>query len=430
MKKKLLLLAILSASFLYAQSQTKVAPDCSLGSITFSGTGSSASFDNRPNSQNNGIPCTLWSLEWSAQAAVTSLTINIQGAPDSNGTAGTFATLATATTFPAGKVLWQSSSSYSPWMKVNVSAVGAAGTINATLNGWRDNAGSISAVSSSGCPNPCPVIENQPANSTATWTSATALNTTLQITMAGFSGIGLTYIQSGVLTQGTIAFEASADNSSWIPIGVAPIGGTSSLPTAYPLTNGSNAFQMYTGGISFFRIRLSVVILGAGSATFFLAPSVISPEFAAVVGQSTASNLQAQVQGVLAAGQSPNFPPVPTAVLDGAGKILTPADCTLNKNFDTSSAGDTLLVAGSGGQSLRVCKLSFQDVAGGNTEHLDQGTGATCGTGTASLWMTYVAVAATAEDFVWPLVLTTSNSVCINLANATRVTGAITYALY
>ena len=158
MKTKLLILLIVSASSLFGQSQTKVAPDCSLGSISFSGTGSSSNFDNRVTSQNNGVPCTLWSLEWYAESGVTSLTINIQGAPDSNGMPGAFSTLAMGSTFPNGKLNWQSSSSYSPWMRVNISAVGAAGTINATLNGWRDNAASIGGGgASSGCPNPCPV---------------------------------------------------------------------------------------------------------------------------------------------------------------------------------------------------------------------------------------------------------------------------------
>jgi hypothetical protein len=142
--KNLLLFLILPFG-LFAQSQTKVAPDCTLGpgTINFSTTGSSDPFDNRPTSANSGIPCTNWTLEWSAQSAVTSLTINIQGAPDNNGSPGSYSTFATATTFPAGKLNFTSKTLYFPWVRVNVSAVGAGGLITGILNGFRENSDTI-----------------------------------------------------------------------------------------------------------------------------------------------------------------------------------------------------------------------------------------------------------------------------------------------
>jgi hypothetical protein len=161
---KLLLGLLFATALLFAQQQTKIAPDCTLGNLSFSGVANSNSFDNRPASSNTGIPCTLWTLDWSAQASVTSVTMEIEGAPDTAGAPGTFVVLASGATFPSGKVNFSSSTAYYPWMRVRVNAAGGTGNISATLSGWRDNAGSIGGGGGggSGCPGttgtPCVVV--------------------------------------------------------------------------------------------------------------------------------------------------------------------------------------------------------------------------------------------------------------------------------
>lgn len=165
-----ILLALLVAVPLLAQApQTKVSPDCVLGA-SFTSTGNSGNFDNRSvSSSNGGTPCTLWALMWYAENAVTSLTINIEGAPDSSGSPGSYSSLANATTFPSGKLDYPSSlpsTAYYPWMRITVSAIGSAGLINAALLGWREDQASIASGGggSSGCPGtlttPCVVSGN------------------------------------------------------------------------------------------------------------------------------------------------------------------------------------------------------------------------------------------------------------------------------
>jgi hypothetical protein len=144
MKLKLAILSLFASAFCYGQTQTKISPDCSLGNLSFSGVSNSIGFDNRPQSSQTGIPCSLWSLVWSAEASVTSLTIEIQGAPDANGVPGSYSSIASGSTFASGKANFSSSTSYYPWMRVSVTAVGGSGNITAILNGWRDNASSIS----------------------------------------------------------------------------------------------------------------------------------------------------------------------------------------------------------------------------------------------------------------------------------------------
>jgi hypothetical protein len=158
---KILIVLCLALSA-FAQTQTKVSPDCTLGpsAVSFTTTGNSIAYDNRPVSSNTGIPCANWSLVWSAEAAVTSLTIKIEAAPDSNGTPGTFTSIASGSTFPSGKVDIATATGYYPWIRVSVTAVGSPGAITGILNGWRDNADTIGGGGGGGggCTAPCVVI--------------------------------------------------------------------------------------------------------------------------------------------------------------------------------------------------------------------------------------------------------------------------------
>jgi hypothetical protein len=129
----------------------RVAPDITLENIVLSGVSNSKSLDNRPPSNaHHGTPCTLFTLDWSADSSVVSLTIVIQGAPDNAGVPGTFATIASSSVFPSGKLNYYSATKYYPWMRVAVTATGGAGKIAATLMGWHDDAAAIVLSQSGG----------------------------------------------------------------------------------------------------------------------------------------------------------------------------------------------------------------------------------------------------------------------------------------
>lgn len=186
---KKLALGLLLTFPLFAQPQQRLAPDCAIGQA-FAGTGNSANYDNRAQqSVNAATPCTIWALVWYAQSAVTSLTINIEGAADSNGTPGSFSSLSSATTFPSGILKYPASSSstaYSPWMRITVSAVGASGAIYAVMYGWREDQASINGGGSgSGCPGTdvTPCVVDGP-------TSSGSAPTTPPVYTAGLDGNG------------------------------------------------------------------------------------------------------------------------------------------------------------------------------------------------------------------------------------------------
>jgi hypothetical protein len=158
MKKLLLILLFIPA--LCAQ-QTRIQPDCTLGSVVLNGAAlTSGNFDNRPNSVNTGPPCTFWSLSYSAQPTVTSTTtIQIREAPDNNGSPGPFTSIAAASTLPSANVNFSTGTDYYPWIQVHLSAYSGSGNIAATLNGYRNNPGSGSGGGGGGgCTAPCVVI--------------------------------------------------------------------------------------------------------------------------------------------------------------------------------------------------------------------------------------------------------------------------------
>ena len=261
--KQLICLAVLSFP-LFAQS-TKVTPDCTLGA-SFTTTGSSSDYDNRSgNSANSGPPCTLWALTWSAQSAVTSLTINIEGAPDSNGTPGSFASLTSAATFPSGKVTYDmtGAGSYSPWMRITVSAVGAGGAINAVLNGWREDPASIGGGGgSSTTTNNC-----DPSTSTLAVTTATITLSSSGLTqiVAASSGHKILVCSMGVSFQSGVNFQLETGTGSNCGTGTAALTGTLAYITGLALDSTASILTPVSVAVC---VNLGSSVTGGGWVTY------------------------------------------------------------------------------------------------------------------------------------------------------------------
>lgn len=116
-------------SLLLLFSGLALAQDCS---ITLSGrtaTGPTPAFDNR------GIGCLNWTLEYFAQG-FTAVSVQLEGAPDANGTPGTFAAIAGIALNSA----LQGSSDYTgfyPWVRLNVTALTGTGSLGALAFGQK-----------------------------------------------------------------------------------------------------------------------------------------------------------------------------------------------------------------------------------------------------------------------------------------------------
>lgn len=104
---------------------------------------------------------------------------------------------------------------------------------------------------------------------TATWTSATTLNTALTINTNTLGCIAVTVVTAGSMSAGVLTFEAY-DGAAWIPVRIGRFdinqsNATFSLPSAvagtyYPWGDAISPYSQY-------RVRLSTAIVGGGSAS-------------------------------------------------------------------------------------------------------------------------------------------------------------------
>jgi hypothetical protein len=209
----LLIFGVLAQSQnLRAQSQTKVAPDCAITMQARTGTGTSAIFDNRPQSSATGIPCTEWALVASATTANVSFTVQAESAQD-NGAANcagcTFALFGVARTTPGVTLV---KNTYGDYLRINLSAINT-GTVSAILYGWRDNPSSIAgsgAVTGTGV-----------APQVTVWTGPTTIggfatltfNSAQQAASIGTGQIGLSALGVVPKASGTLAGTTTVNSS-------------------------------------------------------------------------------------------------------------------------------------------------------------------------------------------------------------------------
>ena len=159
-------------------------------------------------------------------------------------------------------------------------------SIITTLGSPLQNGGSVVAqIGSSGLGStgtPITMADAYQAPTTATWTSATALNTVVFQMTAGYDGTGVTLIGTGVLSGGAITFEIF-DGSSWLPAKINRLNtyqGDATFALTGITSGGTQAWQADVAPFSQFRVRLSTVITGAGSVLVTLVSSsatVIGP---------------------------------------------------------------------------------------------------------------------------------------------------------
>lgn len=116
------------------------------------------------------------------------------------------------------------------------------------------------------------------SNTTTTWTSATDADTVLKIDVSNYAGALITYTKTGTVSAGTIVFEFSDDDeTTWRAIEATNVASFAAA-TSYTLTTASAAWIVNCPGATDFRVRLSVQISGAGSASLRIANlAVVTP---------------------------------------------------------------------------------------------------------------------------------------------------------
>lgn len=111
--------------------------------------------------------------------------------------------------------------------------------------------------------------QDQPAGTTATWTSATALNTALTTNTTGYGTANVSIQVPSTVTGGVITLEVSDDNTVWYPAGAVRVDNAlQENVVTLALSPGQALNRMYTVSTDAqtqVRARLSTVITGAGN---------------------------------------------------------------------------------------------------------------------------------------------------------------------
>jgi hypothetical protein len=135
----------------------------------------------------------------------------------------------------------------------------------------------------------------------ASWTNATAQNAALSLSTKGLAAIVFSFVPSGTISGGVLTFEVSGnDGGNWFPVQLVRVDNYNVDQTFNMNGAASTSWQASVAGYTNFRVRLSTVISGTGTAVVRIESSAAEATRALSVGQPTASNLNAQMQGNVA----------------------------------------------------------------------------------------------------------------------------------
>jgi hypothetical protein len=252
-----------------------------------------------------------------------------------------------------------------------------------------------------------PVIGGQLAETTASWTSATTVNTALALTVIGYNTVAVSLNQGTTITGGVVTFEVSdtVAGTNWYPIQGAQEQSFVSGST-YTLQQSVNqGYSFDVSGWVQFRVRLSTVISGTGTVavgviaqaaacestvtiggtvtvgnatlavTQSTSPWVVSLTSTTITGtvavtQSTSpwvDNLTQVASTVLGTPQS--FGTAPTGVVIGTSSDIYVAGTRARSNQTTTAAGvQDVNVVGVLGVTSSVTNGLFASITDGTTK--------------------------------------------------------------
>jgi hypothetical protein len=252
----------------------------------------------------------------------------------------------------------------------NLAALASQGTAAALTAGW-------------------PVLAGQTAESTAAWTSATALNTSLQLNCAGYSTVVVTLNIGSTMTGGVLTFEVSdttaftnAYAATAMPFNPTNAATTQAqIVTAFALngTQSNNvSFFIPVAGFAAVRVRLSTQVSGTGTVNVGLAASsasvtpLVAMVRSSINANSSGDNLTSNSNfpsasspvafPLLVASQlyGGAFSGTADTVRQGWSKARTP---TVFKTVQATASGSTAVWTPGSGNKFRILKFRVQVTA-------------------------------------------------------------------
>lgn len=202
------------------------------------------------------------------------------------------------------------------WDSLNLARVGAGDsatrTVRTSLIGTATITGTVNQGTAAAGTAGWPIIAGNTPRSSAAWTSATAIDTTLALSVTGYPATLITVNTTSTFTAGTLNFEASDDGgTTWFTIGVTRSDSGNTETTYILPVNTKQAWQNGNAGFSDVRIRLNPAITGTGTATIAIRATAgaVDPSISALLPDVTGASvtlgaLNATAQIVLSGRQS------------------------------------------------------------------------------------------------------------------------------
>lgn len=399
----------------------------------------------------NTANTTAWKVDGSAVTQPVSGTVT---ANQGTAAAATAPWPASAGTVAEATASWTSGTALNTAISINTTGlatfiVGMTGTPNA-------GTGAVTAEGSDdGGTTWLSIYVNQFDSSISRWSSASAVidltsGTPTTRFLSGFCA-GLTNVRlrlSTVISSNTFTLRLGGSAApipagvNALPMALVTVGGIS---VATGSGNGSSA----TSGTQ--RVILATDQPNLTSALNVALAANQSVNVAQVNGVTTTTGAGATGTGVqrvndVASAATGAAPPAAAQYIGGlisgatGGFLGGITVCDLSKVINVSTATTTLMVTGVSGRQVRICSFHMITTLANNVAWLE-GTGATCGTGTAGMaggttaasGYNFAANAGMAVGTGLGEVLTTAttgDSVCLITSAATQLSGFIKYTIY
>ena len=422
---KKLWIGLLLSFPLFSQTTVIQRPDCilPLGLLTTAST-NVGPFDNRTTG------CNTWAIDYTS-FGFTVLSLVVQTAPNATGNVpGSWSTFTAVTGINPNTATTQAATtfggttSYFPWLRVQLTSVTGTGSVTGVLYGWKIPAappggtGCIGTVAT-----PC-VVVGPGADGAAVVGSP--------VRIAGKDGSGNTQDMRTDTNGNTQAVGPTASGAAPTTAPVLVAGQDDATGNVQTLQLSTNGYIVAGNNVALADNVSNSVFLPVYSGSNGGQNQVFGMLFDGANWDRTPGNSAggAFVQGPAAEGAAAAGNPVRQGVWDGAN-ISTPFICTNQASFNLTGSGNTQIIAASGATTIRICHLSFSTTAAEDIK-VTRGTGSDCGTGTNDVTGLYKSVQGLALDFQPSAALrgAASGAICLNQSAVQNLGGIVIFAQF
>lgn len=299
------------------------------------------------------------------------------------------------------------------WVRVRLVSKTGSGTIQGTLQGYKtyQALGGNSPAGGSGCPGtvgtPC-VVGGSAANG-----AALAGNPVL---VCGSDGTNCR--QFLVDGAGRLQVVGGAPSGSALNGNPVVTGGSDGTNARYILVDASGRQIVVGGAASGSPVSGNPLLIAGFDGTNARSILVDGTGFL-------------RVGGIPAVGAAVSGNPLLMGLSDGTNSQYA-FYCPNQAAFSLAAATDVVIVAGTASKKTYICHIDFAASAAG-TFTVQQGTGATCGTGTAAITGAMPSITSFAMNYTPQAALhttTNANDTCLHAGGAATVGGFVTYAQF